>query len=100
MEMFGKAVDLDSTDLAAWIRLGEIQLSLGRVPEARLSFERAAYLAPELVRPLLGLAEALARMGEIDDARAVTDRALELEPDSENVHELARRLDESAQEAR
>jgi cytochrome c-type biogenesis protein CcmH/NrfG len=92
LEMFRKAVDLDATDVAAWNRLGEIQLALGRVPEARFSFEQATALAPRLVQPLLGLAEAMSLMGEIDDAVAMVDRTLELEPENRAAQELAERL--------
>lgn len=92
LEMFRKTVDLDATDVVAWTHLGEVQLALGRAPEARFSFERATSLAPQFVPPLLGLAETLLQMGDIDGATAIVDRALELEPGSPAVQELSERL--------
>jgi O-antigen ligase/cytochrome c-type biogenesis protein CcmH/NrfG len=92
LEMFRKTVDLDATDVVAWTHLGELQLALGRAPEARFSFQRATALAPQFVPPLLGLAETLLQMGDIDGATAIVDRALELEPDNAAVRELSQRL--------
>jgi O-antigen ligase/cytochrome c-type biogenesis protein CcmH/NrfG len=96
LEMFRKTVDLDATDFVAWTHLGEVQLALGRAPEARFSFERGASVAPRFVPPLLGLAEALLQMGEVNGAAAVVDRALELEPDNPAAQELARRVRQPA----
>ena len=92
LEMFRKAVDLDATDFAAWTNLGQIQLAVGRGPEARFSFERANAIAPRLVPPLIGLAEATLRMGEIDDAATAIDQALAIEPENEAALALAREL--------
>jgi O-antigen ligase/cytochrome c-type biogenesis protein CcmH/NrfG len=92
LEMFRKTVDLDATDFVAWTHLGEVQLALGRAPEARFSFGRATALAPQFVPALLGLAETLVQMGDIDGATAIVDRALELEPDNAAVQKLSQRL--------
>jgi tetratricopeptide (TPR) repeat protein len=59
----------------AWMRLGDLQMSVGRVTEAAVAFNQATQLAPPHPRPLLRLAAAQSAMGmehqALANARAI-----------------------------
>ena len=70
---------------------GESLLRGGNVEAAVMMFQANAAAYPESVRSWSGLAQALLHQGKKDEARAALRKALNLDPDNE---ELARRLKE------
>jgi tetratricopeptide (TPR) repeat protein len=66
--------------------LASVQRRLGRMHEAAAHFEEAARLDPRSGQGLTDLAETVGRMGEIDRAREVLERALRISPEHESAN--------------
>ena|GEM_PF-6756271 len=62
-----------------------ILLEMERNNEALKEFSQMHKLRPEEVAPLFGMGQVMFRTGEIEAAGAVFDKALEIEPDNEEV---------------
>lgn len=60
----------------------------GQLEEARRGFERVLALEPDHAGALVGLGEALLRMGRGQEARRPLERALRLEPNDPQAHHL------------
>jgi len=69
----------------AWCNLGIVQLKLGLTEDAALSFKKAIDLDPSNQAPLEFLAQALIRMGKLDDARAALTKAGDFSPNSPRI---------------
>jgi tetratricopeptide (TPR) repeat protein len=70
LECARRSVALDATQPGAWIRLGEILLSINERGEASESFKRALAIAPDDVAALCGLA----RTGDVEAGSAIFER--------------------------
>jgi glycosyltransferase involved in cell wall biosynthesis len=66
IEMFTKALDVNSQGIDPWIHLGEISLRLDRLDEARIFFERALLFQPGSMKALLFLCEIELKQGRIE----------------------------------
>ncbi len=70
-----KAVELSPRDALLWNDLGQANLSLQRLPEAKVAFERALALRPDDPDSLCGAALVAQRDGRASDAEALAARA-------------------------
>jgi predicted O-linked N-acetylglucosamine transferase (SPINDLY family) len=79
---FDRALALDSSYVLAWLARGEALLALWRDADALDSYERAlALTGGQLDLALHGKAQALFRLGRLEESIAATNRLLELRPD-------------------
>jgi len=72
-------------DLQAWYWLGETQFHFNfrsgkRITESRMAFERASYLSPRQIEPLIHFAQVAAMQGHDREADSLASRLLELDP--------------------
>jgi glycosyltransferase involved in cell wall biosynthesis len=67
IEMFTKALDVNSQGVDPWIHLGEISLRLDRLDEARVFFERVLFFQPGSMKALLCLCEIELKQGRIEN---------------------------------
>jgi len=81
-----KAFGEESTPLLVFQEVGEAHLLAGRLPEALAEFRAEVAAAPQATAPLLRLARAQLQAGLGESARETLRRALDLTPDSEEVH--------------
>jgi tetratricopeptide (TPR) repeat protein len=95
-DYFGRLVDLDPGDAAAWRGLGGALLSRGLVVDAATAFRRALELAPDDVQTLIDLGHTAFARGQADEALAHLHRAAQQDPDNlgvlRSVLEMQRRL--------
>jgi glycosyltransferase involved in cell wall biosynthesis len=66
IEMFTKALEINSQGIDAWIHLGEISLRLDRLDEARVFFERVLSIQQGSTKALLFLCEIELKQGRIE----------------------------------
>lgn len=66
IEMFTKALDINSQGVDPWIHLGEISLRLDRLDEARVFFERVLFFQPDSIKALLSLCEIELKQGRVE----------------------------------
>lgn len=66
-----KAVELSPRTAVLWNDLGQVNLSLQRLPEAKVAFERALALRPDDPDSLCGAAQVAQRDGRASDAEAL-----------------------------
>ncbi|HTP98418.1 MAG TPA: hypothetical protein VMN56_03770 [Casimicrobiaceae bacterium] len=71
-----------------YTRIGEQQLALGRVSDARASFDKARSLKPDYWPPYFQWAEYLHRAGKTAEARAVTEEGLAYSPGAKPLQSL------------
>ena len=76
-----RATEDPRTGSNSWTQLGLFELEQGRSLEAVTALERARELEPGTIRVLNALGEAYYRGGEVNRAREVWSRSLELQPD-------------------
>jgi tetratricopeptide (TPR) repeat protein len=62
-------------DVAGYVRVGGLQARIGRLDDARRTFEKAASIAGDRVEPLTNLANIETRLGRFTEAQAALDRA-------------------------
>jgi TolB-like protein len=72
-------------ELQAWYWLGETLFHFNfrhgrRITEARFAFERAAFLSPRLIEPLIHFAQVAAAQGRRTEADSLAELLLSLEP--------------------
>jgi serine/threonine-protein kinase len=83
LEAFGKVVELNPKHSTARYEMGVVLQSLRRTDEAIVQLREATKLAPGLTMAWEALAEALIQSGQFAEARAATQRCLELPPGGE-----------------
>jgi tetratricopeptide (TPR) repeat protein len=79
-EHLQKAVDIYPAYAEAWVGLGKLHEHDGRIDESKSAFQRAMDADANYVPPYLHLALYAAREKRWEDARALTDKALRLDP--------------------
>ena len=79
-ELLARAVALDPDVAAAHAHLGHARRSLGRLPEALASYDRALELQPDNVRALRGRGMILWGDGKVEAALACYEHLLHVEP--------------------
>lgn len=80
-----RSVVVDSTNVRGWLFLGRLELGRGRNDQARLAFDRARRLRPELEEAWRGALLARWRTGEWAAAAALLGEAVELHPNSASL---------------
>lgn len=90
LQLTSDALARDPSDAELWLGHGVALARLGRVPEAQRAIMKAANAEPEWAEPWRHLAEILLRRERPEQALAVADRALELQPDDEQLRALRR----------
>jgi serine/threonine-protein kinase len=83
LEAFGKVVELNPKHATARYEMGAVLQSLRRTDEAIVQLREATKLAPGLTMAWETLAEALLQSGRFAEARAATQKCLELPPGGE-----------------
>lgn len=77
---YDRALQLDSTSVAAYSNRGNVLGELGRTEEALNAQERAIQLDPQLAKAHVNLAYALESLGRLEEALATLDHAIQLNP--------------------
>ena len=77
-----RAIDLDSTYLAAYGALGRLYVDQGKLAAAREEFEVMARRAPQSVAVLTMIGIIFQAEGNVESARARFERALEIDPEA------------------
>ncbi len=105
--LIARSLELDDSQGVMWRMLGEQQLKQDHTRAAIESFSHACALDPADVAATVGWADALRRIGQIDQARERYERALSLDPDLKGprialveIYLAQDRLDEAASFAR
>ena len=80
-DLLTEATELEPTYSNAWLELGEVQVTSGRVSEATASFRRAVELDPSLQPAYVAMGTLLYRQGKVKQAKACLARAVSLSPD-------------------
>ena len=81
-----RALDLRPDDLAALLRLAEVELALNQTESARRRFKRALVLTPEAARAHQGLGLLALEANEPETALAHLAAALALQPEANALH--------------
>ncbi|MCP3959717.1 MAG: tetratricopeptide repeat protein [bacterium] len=81
-------LDQRPRDLAGWIRLGQIELELGRASEASPAFERALEIEPGNAAALFGSGRLALAEGDPGVAVAALEQALEAQPEAGRIHHV------------
>jgi len=90
-----RAIELDATDLAAWLLLGGLYEERDQPFPAMNTYRQATRMAPGSMAARLGLARNLQVLGDVEAARRAVEQALELDPKSEDARRLASALEQS-----
>lgn len=85
-------VDEDRNKASHAVRIGDLSMKLSDASAAAAWYERSEALGPPDTSVLVRLAEAQAKTGRLDEARATVERAVERDPDNAAVRALARRF--------
>jgi O-antigen ligase/tetratricopeptide (TPR) repeat protein len=94
-----KTVDLDATDSAAWLMLGDLELGRQDPVSALVSYRQAANHAPERPEPIVGLARTYWLLGQPEAAREAVRDALELDPGNSAAAALEQQFSEEPMRA-
>ncbi len=92
-QLYTAVLQLEPNQLDAHYNLGNLQLSLGRFHDAAEHLSVVVRLAPEVVPGLVAATKAFLELGQIDDAKAMLQRALQREPQNAEALALRARLD-------
>ena len=77
-----RAIEIDPAPAGPYLHLGEVNARIGRTREALRCFQHAEQLQPGDVNILNGYAVVLWGTGQLDEARALLQRAIEVEPEN------------------
>lgn len=86
LKMFRQAIDLDNTNVEAWVNLGDALQASGEHAEALSSFARASQLDPSRVAIKTRLATEYQATGDTATAREFFETSLKLEPKNPASH--------------
>ena len=82
-DVFTKVTDLSPENDGGWVRLGLVRERQGRAPDAELAYRKAISLNPRQAVALNNLAMILTvRKGDLDEALALAQRAVDISPNS------------------
>ncbi|HSE12168.1 MAG TPA: tetratricopeptide repeat protein, partial [Rudaea sp.] len=99
-EHYRKATQLDAANVAAWVRLAEVEQALGNFVDAERNYQQALALAPRAPEVLVGMGNLLRRLRRLNDAARCLENARTLAPESaETLGNLALLRIEQAQYA-
>lgn len=90
LQLTTDALARDPNDAELWLGHGIALSRLGRIADAQRALMRAAELEPEWVEPWRHLAEVLLRRNRAEQALAVAERGLAIEPEDEQLAALRR----------
>jgi cytochrome c-type biogenesis protein CcmH/NrfG len=93
-----RALQLDATDLEAWLMLARFYQERALPFPAMNAYRQAAELAPDSVTAQLGLARSLQALGDPRSARRAAEQARRLDPANQEAAELVRSLEQAAAE--
>lgn len=93
-----RAVDLDITNLAAWLQLAVLYEEHKRPYEAMIAYRQAARLSPSSVDTQLGLCRTLLELREPDSALRAVEEAIRLDPGNEEARRLRSEIESSTWE--
>lgn len=77
---FQRILEQDPNHFNALLKSGEVLVTLGRYAEAIERHQRARQLRPEDVRPLYALAADYAAQGDVDKAKTILQKIVEIRP--------------------
>ncbi len=83
---FTSELKLSPEDGACEFQLGQIAQVQGRVPDAKLHFERAVALSPTFVAGLIALGKVNTQDKQYGKAIQILSRATEIQPENETAH--------------
>ena len=81
VDLFGKAIAVNPNIAIAYNNRGNALLDLGRLDEARASYDKALALKPDYAEAYYNRGNALLDLKRLDEALASYDKALALNPD-------------------
>ena len=87
LQAYSKALSLAPSNIEALRGRGYTNLLTGRYPQAIADLRPATQADPGHADSWLWLGQALIGAGEVDQARAALEKAIELAPDNETAHE-------------
>ena len=79
---YRQATQLDAANLAAWLRLAEVEQALGNFVDAERNYACALALAPSDPQALIGMGDLLRRRQRYTDSAGHLEQALSLAPES------------------
>lgn len=85
-ELFAKAIEVNPEFGEAYYQLGISSVSDGKPQDAIRAFMQLAQLEPNKVEPVLAAAQLYYALGFMDDALALSVRALLIEPDNPSIY--------------
>jgi tetratricopeptide (TPR) repeat protein len=77
----------------AWYNLGLIEQAQGRLPEAERALQAAVNSDPSNIDFLFALADHYIKRGELERARSVADRMIEVQPGNQTGHDIKAYVD-------
>lgn len=80
IEAFNRAIAIDGSNPATFLKRGDALMSCQRYIRARKSYEQALALSPKFAMAMQGLGQAHMALGDIDRAQASFRSALDLNP--------------------
>jgi tetratricopeptide (TPR) repeat protein len=92
--LYEQALDQDSSDATAHAMLGALRLQAGDVPTATFHLERAVRNAPSEPQPLYNLAGAYAMASRWDDAEALAERLIRMDPQNPSYQRLRQGIEQ------
>jgi tetratricopeptide (TPR) repeat protein len=84
-DAFEEAVRIDSTDVVAYVNMGNLLDQLGKKREAEKAYLKATALEPENAMAHYNLGLLLEEEGRLEEARAELTRAVALDPDDKDA---------------
>jgi tetratricopeptide (TPR) repeat protein len=94
LDLYGRVVDVDPSNVAALTGRGLCYFDLGRYPPAEASFQAALGIAPDEPDALLGLAETYRWQGKTEDAIRYYEKYLAKHPGGEEAGVARHALEE------
>jgi tetratricopeptide (TPR) repeat protein len=79
-KMYEWAVQTDPANYGAWFSLGNSQILLGNIDEAKKDLEKSIFFKPDFVEPRISLSYLSMRTGDTRRAKELIDTALSLNP--------------------
>jgi tetratricopeptide (TPR) repeat protein len=87
---YRQATQLDAANVAAWLRLAEVEQALGNFVDAERNYARALALAPSDPQALIGMGDLLRRLQRYTDSAGYLEQALSLGPESADALDTSR----------